>query len=264
MIWTVLGSSGTIGSYLTDKLIKSGDVVFTPGRGDPLLFKKPLGHVIYCIGLTGDFRFKPFETVEAHILHLSELLQFANFDSFLYLSSTRVYSRCSNTREDDALLVLPEDPSDLYNISKLMGESLCLRDDRKSVRVIRLSNVYGGNDQNSNNFLPTIIREARKGKITLQSSLISSKDYIHIDDVVDLIPKIAINGRKRLYNVASGILISNAQITKKLIQQTGCDVDVLTDAQTVTSPHINNERIKSEFFFNPQPVLDALGIFNKE
>jgi len=40
----------------------------TPFRIDP-------GHVIYCIGLTADFRQKPFETIEAHVSKLAEVAQ---------------------------------------------------------------------------------------------------------------------------------------------------------------------------------------------
>lgn len=105
----------------------------------------------------------------------------------------------------------PQDPSDLYNLSKLMGESLCLTGGRTGVRVARLSNVVGGEDRDSGNFVPSLVREARGGHIVLQTAPDSVKDYIHIDDVAELLPRIATQGRERLYNVASGLQTRHAQ-----------------------------------------------------
>ena len=41
---------------------------------------------------------------------------------------------------------------DLYNISKLMGEALCLASHSQKVRIARISNVIG-NRKNHNDFL---------------------------------------------------------------------------------------------------------------
>jgi nucleoside-diphosphate-sugar epimerase len=185
MSWTVLGASGIIGRRLTAHLRSVGHIVDTPGRNDDNLYRRPLGHVIYAIGLTADFRQRPYDTVNSHVSVLAELLQQGNFESLLYLSSTRVYARAAGGSEDSPLPVLSQDPSDLYNLSKLMGESLCLQDARAGIRVARLSNVVGGDNAESANFLPSLVREARSGRIVLQTAMDSVKDYIHIDDVVD-------------------------------------------------------------------------------
>lgn len=258
MSWTVLGSSGTIGRCLVARLRAAGQTVDTPGRGDADLYRRPLGHVIYAIGLTADFRQRPYATVQAHVSVLAELLQQADFESLLYLSSTRVYARAASGREDSPLPVLAQDPSDLYNLSKLMGESLCLQDARAGVRVARLSNVVGGEDADSANFVPSLVREARAGRIVLQTAADSAKDYIHIDDVAELLPRIAADGRERLYNVASGVQTTHAQWTEQLAAQTGCAVEVTPDALSVRFIPVDIGRIRAEFDFQPRPVLAAL------
>jgi nucleoside-diphosphate-sugar epimerase len=257
MNWTVLGASGTIGRKLSAHLRATGHAVFSPGRGEDL-YSRPLGHVIYAIGLTADFRQRPYETVQSHVSLLAELLQNGNFESLLYLSSTRVYGRATTGSEDSLLTVLSKDPSDLYNLSKLMGESLCLQDSRTSVRVARLSNVVGGDDPESLNFVPSLVREARSGRIVLQSAMDSVKDYIHIDDVVELLPRISALGAERLYNVASGIQMTHTQLTAELAVQTGCIVEVISGAPTLSFAPINIDRIRAEFDFQPRPVLAAL------
>lgn len=259
MSWTVLGASGTIGRRLAAHLRADGNTVYTPSRGDRgWLYLRPLGHVIYAIGLTADFRQRPYDTVQAHVSVLAELLQRGNFESLLYLSSTRVYARAAGGLEDSPLPVLTQDSSDLYNLSKLMGESLCLQDARAGVRVARLSNVVGGEDADSVNFVPSLVREARSGRIVLQTAADSAKDYIHIDDVVELLPRIAASGLQRLYNVASGVQTTHAQWTAQLAARTGCAVEVAPGAITVRFIPIDIGRIRAEFDFQPRPVLTAL------
>lgn len=258
MNFTVLGASGVIGRHVVAALRDAGHSVFTPSRGDTGVYERPLGHVIYAIGLTADFREHPFETVQAHVSLLAEVLQGADFSSLLYLSSTRVYGRSTSGREDAGLAVQPQDPSDLYNLSKLMGESLCLNCGRAGVRVARLSNVVGGDDADSSNFVPTLLREARSGRIVLQTAPDSAKDYIHIDDVVDLLPRIALQGRERLYNVASGVQTRHAQWLDQLVAQTGCQVEVAAGAPVLSFTPIDITRIRAEFAYSPRPVLSAL------
>ncbi len=156
--------------------------------------ERPLGHVLYCIGLTSDFRSRAYDTTRAHVSVLTEILANADFDSLLYLSSTRVYARSSAGSEQTTLSVDVTDPSDLYNISKLAGESLCRACGRTGVRVARIANIVGY-DPDSQNFLPSLIRAALAGRIVLQSDPASAKDYVLLDDVIALLPKIATQGR---------------------------------------------------------------------
>jgi nucleoside-diphosphate-sugar epimerase len=258
MNWTVLGASGVIGRHLVAHLRSAGETVYTPARNDSTVYERPLGHVIYAIGLTADFRQRPFDTVQAHVHVLADILQRADFSTLLYLSSTRVYAHASVGREDDALSVNSRDPSDLYNLSKLMGESLCLHGGRTGVRVARLSNVVGGDDAGSDNFLPSLVRDARRGHIVLRTLPESAKDYIHIDDVVDLLPRIATDGRERIYNVASGVQTSHAQWLELLRAQTGCSVETVPDAPITRFAPIDITRIRSEFGFTPRSVFSVL------
>jgi len=67
--------------------------VICPTR-DESLDGRDLGHIIYCIGITADFRRRPHDTITAHVTKLQEVLTRTSFESLVYLSSTRVYSRC--------------------------------------------------------------------------------------------------------------------------------------------------------------------------
>ncbi|WP_119967464.1 NAD-dependent epimerase/dehydratase family protein [Simplicispira lacusdiani] len=258
-LFTVLGASGYIGSRLVARLRADGHEVWAPQRGAPELLTRPLGHVLYCIGLTGDFRSRPFDTVQAHVGLLAEVLQHARFDSLLYLSSTRVYMGAADTGEDTALAVRPQDPSYLYNLSKLAGEALCHACGRAGVRVARLSNVIGpGMDADSGNFIASLWRDARQGYVLLQSAPESAKDYVHIEDVVGILPRIALQGRAATYNVASGVQTRHAQWLQWLADKTGCRWEVAAQAPLQQFPPIRVERLRAEFGWQPLPVPQRL------
>lgn len=254
---TVLGASGFIGSHLVERLRELNLNCYCPDRNEDLSSKN-LGKVIYCIGLTADFRSRPFDTVTAHVCKLVEILQECRFDSLLYLSSTRLYKSIQGTaKEEDEIRVNPLDDNELYNISKAMGESLTLACGKKA-RIARISNVYG-NDFSSNNFLSAVIKEAlHTKKVMLRTSFESAKDYISVDDVVDILIRIATQGRHRVYNLASGTNVSNLELMKRIGDITGCQFTVAPNAETMTFPKISIQRIKEEFNFVPPNVLNDI------
>lgn len=255
---TVLGSRGFIGSQVVQRAAELGVECRTPAR-DEHLHSQDFGHVIYCIGLTADFRSRPFETVEAHVCKLRQILEHTNFDSLLYVSSTRLYgTRAALASEDEVIEIDPVQPNDLYNASKLMGESLTLNCGRPT-RVARLSNIYG-QDFESENFLSQLIRDSLSCKeFTLGTALDSAKDYLSVKAAADLLIKIAASGRERLYNVAAGFNVSHAEIIERLSQLTACRVTVAAGAPRVAFPRINVNRIKQEFDFQPTDVREELG-----
>jgi nucleoside-diphosphate-sugar epimerase len=219
---TVLGSRGWIGSALVTYMKHQGMAVRAVDRHALpawLAGGKPLGPVIYTIGLTADFRNRPHATVEAHVGLLSRILQRPGLNNLLYLSSTRVYSRTDSTCETTPLTCLSTDPSDIYNLSKLLGEALVLQDQRPTMRVVRLSNVIGPG-QPVSTFAGALIAEARtKGCATIQQLPNTKKDYVSLGDVVRLLLKIALHGQHRLYNLGSGRNSSHKEVASWLQSQ---------------------------------------------
>lgn len=259
MRYTILGSNGFIGSHLVNYLRVRGTEPFLPGRGFVFSKEQNLGHVIYCIGLTSDFRKRPMDTVHAHVTELARVLEHSVFDSFLYLSSTRVYSDCDSGDEGQVLQVNPSNPGDLYNLSKLMGEALCFSMRNDKVRVARLSNVIG-NDFSSGNFLYSLIQEAvDTGEIYLHTSLGVGKDYVAIDDVLGMLTAIAQAGRHPLYNVASGIKLINQTIVDEIVRLTGCRLKLDPEPFDLHFPSISIARISAEFDYRPRNIISDIG-----
>jgi nucleoside-diphosphate-sugar epimerase len=258
MKFTVFGGAGFVGSRLVSTLSEKGHECRVPGRDEILDLEKPLGHAVWCIGLTSDFRERPFDTMEAHAGLLAEVLRRARFVSFTYLSSTRVYRRCKVGDERALPHVDPTDPMDLYDISKLAGEALCLGMDRPQARVARISNVYGG-DFDSGNFLSSVLTDAaRKYHVHFATSPRSEKDYVHVDDVAWALERIALAGRERVYNVASGTNVSNGAIARHLKKIGACTTEFATAAPVIRMPPVKIERLAGEFGFTPRALLDDL------
>lgn len=256
MKFSIFGSNGFIGSNIVNFLRSQKIECDTLELNDEKIFERQLGHVIYCIGITADFRERPFDTVESHVLILHKILKKCKFDSFLYLSSTRVYSDSTSTNETDQLLVDPNNLDNLYNISKIMGEAICNMSKKQNVRVVRLSNVVGKNFDSSI-FLSSIIQDAIKiKKIILETSLDSERDYVCIDDVVDILQKISLHGKSSVYNIANGQNLSNEKIVKKLQEITGCEFKVVENAKKYSFLPISIKRIQREFNFEPTSVLN--------
>ncbi len=258
MKFTVMGSKGFIGSHLVARVLASGHEVYAPDRGDRGLFTQRLGHLVYAVGLTADFRSRPYDTVQAHVCLLREVLQKTEFDSFLYLSSTRIYAGQTDTDEAAGLRVEPMQAGDLYNLSKLLGESLTLHCGRANARVARLSNVIGGQNMPADNFVPAIVRQALSGQLQLQTSLDSAKDYIDVEDAVSLLQTIAERGQHSIYNVASGINLSHREWVQALANCIPFKLSVAADAPTVRFPTVQIARIASEFERPARSTLSRL------
>lgn len=256
MKFTILGDRGFIGSHMVRHLRQQGIECITPGRDLSSLKKKPLGHVVYAIGLTADFRYRLHETVDAHVALVNDFLERYDFESFLYLSSTRVYG-VGETKEDSPILVQPGNPDHVYNLSKLTGESICLAQAHIGVKVARLSNVYGKGDV-SENFLTSLMRDAVNGELTFRTAQWSEKDYISVSDVVELLTKVVIAGEERIYNIASGTNVSNQALAETLKQHTGAKMQFEENAPGLKLPAINTERIQRDFDFKAQRLLQNL------
>ena len=254
MKFTLIGGHGVIGSSLLQMLRADNHECVAIGRSEADRPGVNLGHVIYAAGVTADFRARPYDTVNAHVSRVARLLESSKFDSFLYLSSTRVYRLSDHGAEERPVITDPGDPESLYDISKLMGEALCLGHAMGTVRVARLSNVVD-DDAARPDFLSTVVRDAlTRGEVVFQSTLDSERDFIAKHDLAPILIRITVSGEKRIYNVASGTNLSNRAIGELLQSTTGCTVREQAKAQRVKYPRIDTSRITQEFQFKPTPA----------
>ncbi len=241
---TVIGGRGFIASHLVAALEASGVRCWVPQPDDADLSRRELGAVFYCAGVNAGSTRPGFDSQRIHVGQVADILDRGRFDSLLYLSSTRIYLDANTGSEEATIRVRPLDADQLFNITKLAGESVCLRDSRSRVRVARVANVFGPGAR-AVNFLPSIISEAMEtGRLVLRSALDSAKDYISIRDCIRALVAIAERGTERLYNVASGINVTHGQITTALSRATGATIEVAPHAPSIVFPRIEVARIR--------------------
>jgi nucleoside-diphosphate-sugar epimerase len=204
--------------------------------------------------MTGDWRERPYDAVDAHVSTLAAIAHSCTFESLLYLSSTRVYDRHPGplAQEDDDLVTRP---GDLYVLSKATGEAVALA---AGGRVVRLSNVYGRRMEGHAFLSQLLAGAAERGRVTLESSLDSSRDFVSLGDVVALLARIALDGTERVYNVASGTAVTNGELADALADLTRCEVAVAPGAPRVVRPGIDISRTKDEVGFTPARLFDEL------
>jgi len=263
MKFTILGGAGFIGGAMARHLKASGHDVDIPPRNIESLSGRNLGHVIFAIGMTGNFREHTEATIDAHVNALTKLMKGADYQSWLYLSSARVYGQEGAGTAENTPISLQPNADTLYDLSKLLGEAVCLGNKNDKVRVVRLSNVFG-QGQSPHTFLGSIFQDLRQqGQTIIQESPASAKDYVSVEDLVKIIEQIAINGRERLYNVASGRATTHQQIAE-VIKSCGFGISFASNGSKRILPAIDIKKIKEEFGYTPQSILDDLPTLLKQ
>jgi nucleoside-diphosphate-sugar epimerase len=96
------------------------------------------------------------------------------------------------------------------------------------------------------------------GKIMLKGNLRSEKDYVALPDVIAIIPRILLDGKEDIYNIAFGANASHAAITRELRRLTGCDLVAAADGAEVSFPVIAIDRVREEFGWRPRELLADL------
>lgn len=263
-IATVIGARGVIGTALVRHLQATGWDCRTPAR-DAIWpeMQAPLGVVFYCAGMTADYLAQPAATLEAHVGLLSRVLQSRDYESLVYLSSTRLYDALppqAIATEDMALAVRSTEPRHLYDITKLAGESLCFALGQGKARVARLACVY--DRSGTQGFLPQLLDQIQVapagGTLRLQSSPHYSRDYVHLSDVVRLLVDIATRGTQAIYNVASGVNVANAELAAWVQQYSGRTLEFALQTRPAAPPRVDVQRAVAEFQWTPLQAHDML------
>jgi nucleoside-diphosphate-sugar epimerase len=253
-MYTIYGSTGFIGKEIILNLKKRKKKFFAPKRNQTK-FNKNLGTIIYCVG-SDDWNIKTKKGYFSNLGHLQKTIFNNSFDKIIFLSTTRLYNNSFNKKvsESSKLVIDSQNTNDYYNSLKITSESI-LRNVCKNYVILRVSNIYG-NNFDSPLLLPTLIRNSIKKKTSfINISIKSARDYIKINDLINLIFKIEKKNKHKIYNVASGKKIQIKQIINILHKATGCKIILRNQNKLANEPKIDISRIKKEFNFKPNLEL---------
>ena len=134
-------------------------------------------------------------------------------NKIIYTSTAAVYGDNKCSVETDELK-----PSSLYASLKVSNEKLIEKfcvDNKIDYTIVRLFNMYGGNDEFS--IISKILLAIRKNKeLTIINNGNSIRDFIHVQDVADIYVKLIDIKNVRVLNIGTGIGKSVKNIIKSL------------------------------------------------
>lgn len=187
-------------------------------------------------------------------LNLLEASRIKGVKHFIFASTSAVYenSNVFPSNESDYF----EQPYLLYSLSKKQGEELCKSYSKNynlNYTIIRFFNVYGPKNDYFRPIpplIPYIIKELYNNKIPeLHSTGEQKRDYVYIDDLIDLIIKIINNEKSysNIYNASSNITYSVNDIYKIISSLMNKDINPKYNPATKfwnKYPNLNSGELK--------------------
>lgn len=287
----VTGGAGYIGSSLIKKIIENGDRVVSVDnlmRGDYAHLISIQAHlkaglhegdirdgrlleelfegadaIAHLAALSGLVlcRDRPEDAISINIYGTHQVLETArklDIDRVVFCSSAAVYGRPTEIpiREGHPLR-----PLNLYGVTKVAGEKLMdAYWDNYGIETIslRLGNVFGlGLFTNYDTVIPKFVRMGLNGEaLTVYGDGTSSRDYVHIEDVVQAL-ELSLRAKGiggEVFNVGGKTLKTGAlaaQIAEAVKRISGSDVEI-----THTPPRPGETK---EFSYNIEKIEKSLG-----
>ena len=192
----ITGFSGFIGSYLTKKLqeLQHELILCDLSNGinicnwDEIKEIKNLDFVVHLANLSyvpASYQ-EPKKFYEVNYLGTLNMLELCRLNNakLIYFSSY-MYGHPQYQPIDEQHPIQAYNP---YSQTKVICESLCEgynRDFMVPVTIFRPFNIYG-KGQNADFLIPTIINQAKSGKIIIKDDR-PKRDYIHVNDIVEAV-----------------------------------------------------------------------------
>ena len=260
----VTGSSGFIGSKIIEKLSKSKVLTDSDNskRIDLQNIKEVLkidsaDIVIHLGGKTPKKELKWNDYFNNNISGTLNVLEYCvkkKVKKLIYVSSY-VYGNPEYCPIDENH---PVNPHSAYNESKYLAERLCkFYCDRTELNltILRPFNIFG-ESMNEGFLLTNLINAVKTGKKITIVNKNSKRDFLYIDDFVDLILKIKdYNCKFEIFNVGTGISFSFNDIIKKIeyITSKKLNLNYLEDDKTfIGNIQADISKIKEKLNWKPK------------
>ena len=220
----ITGITGTIGKELEKGLLLNGHEVIGDATNSKRIQHKgyfeSIDHsatidVVYHLAAKSfvpDSWEQPADFIETNVLGTNRVLEFCRKHTIkIILVSSYAYGIPKYLPIDEKHPVAAANP---YGLSKLMGEELCQfygRHFNVPYTIIRPFNVYG-TAGNKKLLIPEIIEQIESGERIQVKDLLPKRDYIFIDDLIDLLIQALKDDKNAIYNAGSGEALSVAEV----------------------------------------------------
>jgi UDP-glucose 4-epimerase len=247
----VTGATGQIGSFLIERLIKENVEVFAVGRNKKELREilpivesqkikflecditneknikknsKFLNGIDFFVHLSSGYRFdlvnsmtSDHHTIEQDLKGTIKILkELKNLEGILFASSVSIYGKPEYLPIDENCSV---NPNHFYGVGKFGAEKILQSFTLKNkipLTILRIAAVVGERDR-SNQIIPICVNRSLKNE-TINVNEESSRDYIHVLDLIEFLIKAIKKNENNIFNIGSGIKISAEKIIKKIIK----------------------------------------------
>lgn len=264
----VTGSSGFIGSRLVKRTGISDVITDSDGsvhidltdRGQVL----KLGSADTVVHLGGKTPQKDtqwgeyFENNITGTLNILEYCMEKSVKKLIYVSSY-VYGRPERCPIDESH---PVNPHNAYTESKYIGERLCrFYSDRSdlSVTVLRPFNIFG-QSMREGFLISNLVNAVKAGNEVTITNKDSKRDFLYVDDFVDLILKVKeYDSKFEIFNVGSGESHSFVEIAEKIESMATKRLNIRyeSDAQSFISDiRADISKIKDRTGWHPKVKFD--------
>ena len=159
--------------------------------------------------------------------NLIECFRRQKYGKFVHVSTDEVYGHLSH---DDPSFTenTPLNPRSPYSASKAASDLLCLSyisTFNCNISITRCCNNYGVN-QHSEKFIPTAIKSLKQGKkIPVYGDGLNIREWIHVLDHCKGVWAVGTSGNPGVYNIGSGLEISNIELVDIICRHMGRDLD---------------------------------------
>ena len=181
-----------------------------------------------------------------------------NYGKFIHISTDEVYGHLGFS-DDPFTELTPLSPRSPYAASKASSDLLCLsyiNTYDSNISITRCCNNYGPN-QHKEKFIPTIIKALKAGKkVPVYGEGMNIREWIHVHDHNLAVWAVATHGKTGIYNIGSGLELSNIELVDKICTIMGKDLDKSVRFVEDRLGHdfrysIDFSKIQKELFYEP-------------
>jgi dTDP-glucose 4,6-dehydratase len=181
-----------------------------------------------------------------------------NYGRFVHISTDEVYGHLG-FNDPSFTELTPIAPRSPYAASKASSDLLCLsyiETFKCNISITRCCNNYGPN-QHQEKFIPTIIKSLLKGKkVPIYGEGLNVREWVHVYDHNLAVWAVGTQGKNGVYNIGSGLELSNIELVDKICTIMGKDLDKNVRFVEDRLGHdfrysINFDKIQKELFYEP-------------